>query len=34
MRTAGEEYQSFGGKSDSMKGNVKFIIKTEGVSAE
>ena len=34
MRTAGEEYQSFGGKNDSMKGNVKFIIKTEGVSAE
>ncbi len=34
MRTAGEEYQSFGGKADSMKGNVKFIIKTEGVSAE
>ena len=34
VRTAGEEYQSFGGKSDSMKGNVKFVIKTEGVNAD
>lgn len=28
----GNDYQSFGGKSDDMKGSVKFIYKTEGIT--
>lgn len=31
---AGSAYQSFGGISDDMTGNVKFIIKTDAVKAE
>ena len=29
---AGQEYQSFGGKSDDMEGSVTFIYKTDGIT--
>lgn len=31
---AGDSYESFGGKADDVKGNVKFIIKTGGIREE
>lgn len=31
---AGESYESFGGKAEDMPGSVKFIIKTEGITAD
>ena len=34
IRAAGEKYRTFGGVSDGMTSNVKYIIKTEGITAE
>lgn len=34
LRQSGYDYQSFGGKSDKMKGSVTFIIKTDGVNSD
>ena len=34
VKNAGEDYQSFAGISDDMSGSVKFIIKTDSISAE
>ena len=34
LRQSGYDYQSFGGKSDKVKGSVTFIIKTDGVNTD
>ena len=34
IRKAGEAYKSYGGVCDGVTSNVKYIIKTDGISAD